>query len=366
MGSRSRSTFTIFVVGVACIPNLASALSPSSLFGGVENSARGASRCLFSRRYLTASDDSSNTSWLKDAMGNNNPDKPMLQIVSAVSPGISGFAVDPELGFVAVLGEEKGVGQRATYAVIAPSDTERVSAPEALCLVQLAGGMDLGVTVFPPDLLAQLVADEIDGCTEDLRPRISLAGVEAVPNEDWIDNNSDKTNDSNVAENPSSPERNAKINEAAQKSLASVKRLPGLGECSLDEVIVAMGIHANDSGVIDRQAFSEVLGTLRQFKTNIKPSMVNFLLTISIIDGDSISQKTLTTCAFNAIALAMRYKITVSVSEETAANGFEATNVSSRFPDFRPINELVEDAKITEGFIPSMFSKVAPNSEQKI
>ena len=106
---------------------------------------------------------------MKDAMGSINEEEEFA--IPTLSSGIAGFSVDPQLGFCAVLASDSG--NRFTYTVVSPIDKARVSSPEALTLVQLAGGLDLGTAILPPDALARMTAEEMDGTTiQDLRPRI--------------------------------------------------------------------------------------------------------------------------------------------------------------------------------------------------
>jgi hypothetical protein len=79
--------------------------------------------------------------------------------------GLSGFSTDDELGFVAIL--TSADRKKSAHVVVSPVDKQQVQSAEALCMVQLSGGMDLGTAVLPPDLLSQLVADELelDGTT---------------------------------------------------------------------------------------------------------------------------------------------------------------------------------------------------------
>ena len=77
---------------------------------------------------------------------------------AAVRAGLAGFSVDAARGFVAVLVGADGT--RATTALVSPRDRDRVESLEALCLVQLAGGIDIGGALFPPNALLRAVRDE--------------------------------------------------------------------------------------------------------------------------------------------------------------------------------------------------------------
>jgi hypothetical protein len=81
---------------------------------------------------------------------------------------------------------------------------------------------------------------------------------------------------------------------------------------------------------------------------------------------------------FQAVALALRYKVKVSVSDncfkldndnnesEVAKNeGF--VSVLDRFPEFKPVQELAEDARVMDGFLSTMFfKKAAPENDDKV
>mmetsp|Transcript_42151 Transcript_42151/g.61815 ORF Transcript_42151/g.61815 Transcript_42151/m.61815 type:complete len:376 (-) Transcript_42151:128-1255(-) len=325
-----------------------------------------------------------NTDWIKNAMGNtDDPEEEEKKENIMLQPGISGFAVDPSRGFVVVIsGDEVGSSeqkkQRATYAVITTEDTERVSSAEALCLVQLAGRIDVGAAVFPPDSLAKLAAEEFDGTIDEWRPRISLVGVEAVsttaPSSSSNENdkqssesdadNSDGTG--NAAMKASSPDRDEKIISGAPKLVEAVTKLPGLGKVTLDSVIDAMRLHADDGGNFDRGSFSELLDTLRKGLVMVDDSKVNFVLTV--FDKESASLKKMPAPTFQAIALALRYQVSVVVTDDClSSSGFDAADIRDEFPAFRPIRELFEDAKLMDGFIPSMFFKEkGPENDDKV
>ena len=341
--------------------------------------------------------------WIQKAMGMSPEDQtPKLSVTPPLQSGISGFAVDPKLGFVCVLAsdtdEDEDGGESAetkfTYAIVSSGDREKLSSPEALCLVQLAGGLDLGAAVFPPETLARVVAAELNDeneedeiNVEDLRSKVTLLAVTADKNEHYNPNDSDNnvgTSSSldTTGEPASSPERDVKIKDAAAKILPAVKNLPGLTDVTNDQIISAMQNHADDDGKLDRQAFSELLGTLRGRSSGASNRMdgqkVKLRITASVLETDSSSPSKLVVVdhvpPFQAIALALRYKVRISVSEDCFndedgtgdGDGDETSNVLKRFPAFKPVQELVEDAQGMNGFISSMFFKeTAPDNDDK-
>jgi hypothetical protein len=323
-----------------------------------------------------ADQESSDRSWIKDAMGNtdeevedaNSPERQNL--IPTLSSGIAGFSVDPQLGFCAVLASDSG--NRFTYTVVSPIDKARVSSPEALTLVQLAGGLDLGTAVLPPDALARLTAEERDGSTstiQDLRLRISLLGVDCLPNMDAPRSSTKHQSSYNKTDVPHSPERDQAIQFNAPKVLAPVKNLPGLTDATLDDVVEGMQIHADVSGeILTSLSFSELLQTLRTKNTFMAPSKVKFELQVSVISGDGITEERIPATTFEALGLSLRYKVPLVVSEECLAgkDGYDASQILKRFSAFRPIRELYEDAKVMDGFIPSMYSKTTLDNEQKM
>lgn len=371
----------------------------------------------------------SDLSWMRDAMGVSSEDLSKEQQQSnnnhklPLQSGISGFAVDEQLGFVCVLvpeeeddeddDDEEGTPesssdsktivsktnhQRFTYAVVSPTDKDKLSSPEGLCLVQLAGGLDLGAAVFPPETLARVVAAELEDeedeeheiNVEELRSKVTLLGVTAVKNENYTpreakrDDGDDTSGGSpDEASSPvqSSPERDAKIEEGSPKMLPAIRNLPGLAEITTEEIVAAMQIHADASGKLDRQGFSELLGTLRggNAANRVDDQKVKFRITASLVeqnDGDASSSPSKLVGVdnvppFQAIALAMRYKVTVDVSDgcfDDDADDDSDENVYSRFPAFKPAQELAADAKVMDGFISSMFfkGKPAPGNDDKL
>jgi hypothetical protein len=313
---------------------------------------------------------------MKDAMGSNNEEeREPLNLIPTLSSGIAGFSVDPQLGFCAVLASVSE--SRFTYTVVSPIDKTRVSSPEALTLVQLAGGLDLGTAILPPDTLARLTAEEMDGTIQDLRPRISLMRVDCLP-VDVPRYSTKQQQQTKIVDVPNSPERDQAIQSNAPKVLAAAKNLPGLTDATLDDVVEGMQIHASETGEIrTSQAFSELLQTLRTKNTFMAPSLVKFELLVSVISGDGITQERIPAPTLEALGLSLRYKVPLIVSEECLSlgvadgedsnNSYNADQILKRFPAFRPIRELYEDAKVMDGFIPGMYSKATNlDNEEKM
>ena len=345
-------------------------------------------------------------SWLDNAMEgidkggeDTNSNKNEIQ---DLQPGIAGFAVDPDLGCVSILvggndddqdkddndnNKQQQRGQYWVPVVVSPVDKDRIKSPEALTCVQLAGGLDLGTAILPPDSLAKLVVDhkidEHDGSDEaierytvnSLRSRISLSKVTMIPNPDSNDESNDlsikkkKNIDEEEQNVPTTPEREQSIQDTFPKVEKAVKSLPGLEESTTDSVLKAMRCYSDSKGMIDRKAFSSILDALRISNT---PSLTSpspiFQLEVSIIDEDGISQVVVnTTNAMIGLGLAMRYKVIVQVEEKDnhkqGENGVDA--LLERFPAFRPIQELNEDSKIMDGFIPSMYGKARLDNDMK-
>jgi len=342
-------------------------------------------------------------SWLDDAMeGSGSIPSEEYDVESYknrinLRPGIAGFSVDSDLGFLCVLvaesrSEGKGKDQKDDGqdnnnndhqywmpVVISPLDTDRPKSAEALTCVQLAGGLDLGTAVLPPDSLAKLVVehnaeDEQDdsktagtGSAEDNdnepRPptRLSLTKITVVPNPDASDDVNINIEEETQEIVPTTPEREQAILDALPKAEKAFKTLPGLQETTTDSVLEAMQRFADSKGAVDRNAFSSILDSLRLSMTpSILLTPPLFRLNVSVIDGNGISQVTVdTTNPMIALGLAMRYKVTVDVKEtdqhKEGGNGVD--ELLERFPAFRPIQELNEDSEIIDGFIPSMFEK---------
>ena len=102
--------------------------------------------------------------WLDDAMKglpSEEFDAETYKKGINLQPGIAGFSVDPELGFVCILVTNNDIDASPHWipAVVSPSDKDRPKSAEALTCVQLAGGLDLGTAILPPNTLSKLVAD---------------------------------------------------------------------------------------------------------------------------------------------------------------------------------------------------------------
>jgi len=291
--------------------------------------------------------------------------------------------------------------QYAVPVVVSTSDKDRLTSPEAMTLVQLAGGLDLGTAVLPPDAMMQLVANELedsDGGTDDAvassvagdlkaslrQSRISLSKVQAIRNSQLSQEESSTTGHNTPANLEPTGTRNPAVQESfVDKVHASIKGLPGLQDATREQVEDAIHFHADERGNLDRSAFSNLLQTVRSAISPVagKSSKVVFVLSCNIISGDSIQEmKIETPSAVTAIGLALRNKVGIDVSPElvdrtsvevaseliegaaaaagAAATALPASQILDKFPAFRPLSELREDAKIMDGFIPSMFARV--------
>ena len=315
--------------------------------------------------------------WLDDAMegipSEEEFDLEQYRNGVILQPGIAGFSTNPDLGFVCILAGNKQDDEEQQWipAVISPVDKDRPKSAEALTCVQLAGGLDLGTAILPPNSLAKLVEDhkaEEEDTASSSDQRLSLTKVTALPNPDARDAklNIEEETEEIVA---TTPERDAAILETVPKVEMAVKTLPGLEESTTEDVKKAVQRFADPNGAVDRNAFTSILDALREANT---PSSLLasplFRLEVSIIDEGGISQATIdTTNAMVALGLAMRYKVPVAVEEfdEHAQGGKGKDELFERFPLFRPIQELNEDSKVIDGFIPSMFEKSKLDNDMK-
>ncbi|VEU41252.1 unnamed protein product [Pseudo-nitzschia multistriata] len=315
--------------------------------------------------------------WLDDAMDgipSGDFDEESYRNRIDLRGGIAGFSVDPELGFVCILvagGEDSNQQHNKHWmpVVVSPVDTDRPKSAEALTCVQLAGGLDLGTAILPPDSLARLVAEHDaeeqsgEGTARDkgAPKRLSLTKITAAPNPDASENAKAGIEEEAQELVATSPEREKAISDALPKVETAVKTLPGLQETTTESVREAMQRFADEKGAVDRDAFSSILDSLRSLNTpaiSLAPPL--FRLDVSVIDGNGISQVTVdTTNSMIALGLAMRYKVTVDMEEKYRhpRGGKGVDELLERFPVFRPIQELNEDSRIVDGFIPSMFEK---------
>ena len=307
--------------------------------------------------------------WLDDAMegfnmkdDNDNNDR--LSMLLPLKSGLAGFAVDPKLGFCAILVTPD---QKLFLPVVVSStDTEQLASPEALTMVQLAGGLDLGTMILPPDLLAKLAADELSdegGDIQDLRSLrrlVTLTQINIILNDNG--QNSDVNTNTKTVSSESSPERDASIQSSFQKIFTAVKGLPGLAAVDESKLLSALQIHADGDGNVDRDAFASILDYIRREVSPKKQSQVIFYLIANVISGDSIQQLALeTTNAVHALGLSLRYKVGLKLLLDEGQDDSDqlspAKTILERFPAFRPMSELLEDAQIMDGFIPSMFQQ---------
>jgi hypothetical protein len=428
--------------------------------------------------------------WMQEAMGIDNDDDDdektsRLSRILPLAAGLSGFAIDPQLGFCAILAEpstttvatatttttataknqlpfsrrsetktsatkndtfstippknqqqQQQQPQRCLYVVVSPQDKTRLQSAEALTLVQLAGGLDLGTPIVPPDALAKIVAEQLEDdwdmesspslslsssspffpvSSEDLRKRITLLRVEAVPvvhptssttgsttNEKDDDITSTMTTtrtatttatmeSSSSMEGQTQKDRTKAILISAPRVLRAIQGLPGLGDTTVSQLEQAMERHANDVGTLDRLGFSEVLDDLRRGgpassssgggTNQNNRSNIQLMLWVVLApppspprsDADAERSTTIATPSILKVeapsillglALAMRYKVPLTVDDscffrwETKNDNYlTATEILDKFPAFRPIRELYEDAKVMDAFIPGMVKQ---------
>mmetsp|Transcript_19920 Transcript_19920/g.40534 ORF Transcript_19920/g.40534 Transcript_19920/m.40534 type:complete len:453 (-) Transcript_19920:167-1525(-) len=365
-----------------------------------------------------STDNDGGPGWIKEAMGDNGSgtgedgDDQGLAAEAGLTleEGLAGFAVDPVLGFVAIAAGDNsdtadGDGddainqqqerRRWVYSVVSPQDKTRLMSAEALTLVQLAGGIDVGAAVLPPEALMRIVRDEMleddeydeaegEAAAECIK-QVFLVGVEAVPRAvaDTADRVGDEEAASATQQNSSSSQRDERISSDASKLYATIRKLPGLDGATESSVAEAMQIHADDNGAINREAFTNVLDTLRRGgvgneDASKKKAGVEFRLTVQITkeNGQKALVKVRSPSTFHALGLSMRYDAPVVVSQECFAinSGNERTEgcnafgcgkdeLLQRFPAFRPMQHLLEDAQAVDGFISNMFYKEnAPKS----
>jgi hypothetical protein len=297
-----------------------------------------------------------------------------------LQPGIAGFSVDSELGFVSILVTNSDTSDDSNNShwiptVISPVDKDRPKSAEALTCVQLAGGLDLGTAILPPNSLAKLVADHNaeeedtnNAGNDTVDARFSLTKVTALPNPNASEARIciEEETQEVVA---TTPERDQAILDAVPKVEKAVKTLPGLQETTTEEVANAVRRFADPKGVVDRTAFSSILDALREANSpSAQLASPLFRLEVSVIGEGGISQASIDTSnAMLALGLAMRYKVTVGVEQvdDHQEGGKGKDSLLERFPAFRPIQELSEDSKIIDGFIPSMFKKGKLDNDMK-
>lgn len=348
--------------------------------------------------------DDDNLDWIKSAMGSSSSnteegeEPPELFVSPSISEnasGLVGFAVDSTCGFVGVLQfRDSSSSSSFAYVVVNAEDRQFLGSAEALCLVQLAGGMDLGAAVFSPDTLVRLVHEQMSSSSssspgddkedarvvDDLRKQISLLAIRVVipPGTTTATTNTNTMEEKEESPNDD-PARASAIADGAPRVLPAVRRLPGLSRVTEEDVVAAMRRHADSNGGLDRTAFMDLLDTLRRGTPTtgggVGPTLT---LTVSVQSNDGSGGLTLVdvpgVTPFEGLALSLRYGIVVTVTKEEESVGDDSLWILNdtkalltRFPRFRPLRELEEDAKVMDGFIPSMFFKEndAPTNEDK-
>jgi len=328
--------------------------------------------------------------WIRDAMsddGDDDSDTPGSN-ERKIDPGLAGFAVDPELGFVAIVaadndGEANDDNRQEHlqwfYSVVSPQDKTQLMAAESLTLVQLAGDIDVGAAVLPPEALLRIVREEVldeededEEVDESEIVKATLAYAEAVPRVMIGTKAIDGAAGDQNAE--SSPERDARISQDAPKLFGTLRKLPGLAEATEQSVQSAMVMHASEDGSVDRAAFTQILDTLRRnVNAGARQELagVDFALTVQIQreNGKQGLVRVRSPSTFHALGLAMRYKASIVISQgcfdadtsdASSFGGCGRDELLGRFPAFRPIHELKKDAEAVDGFIANMFYKENP------
>mmetsp|Transcript_3713 Transcript_3713/g.7095 ORF Transcript_3713/g.7095 Transcript_3713/m.7095 type:complete len:188 (+) Transcript_3713:3336-3899(+) len=181
--------------------------------------------------------------------------------------------------------------------------------------------------------------------------------------------------------NINDPKRKQGIQVNSPKILAAVQNLPGLTKITLEQVIQAMEIHADSNGQLNqREVFSELLDTLRTGKggfggggTSRKrwdEQRIKFKLTVSLANGGELTLMDVDKVPpFQALALALRYKVPVTVSRECfqeiqlRKDEDNDRTVKEMFPSFKPMQELMQDARVMDGLISSMFFKESASDD---
>eukprot|EP00980_Cylindrotheca_fusiformis_P013617 scaffold3505_cov98-Cylindrotheca_fusiformis.AAC.5 len=311
--------------------------------------------------------------WLEDAMGGDEQQKEPITEVPTLTPGLAGFCLDDELGFVAILSSDGKY--LATTITLQDRGSDRLVSPEALTMVQLAGGMDLGMAMLPPDALAQMVVSELVDEDDDggspfdkgHLPVVSLNGIRAVPNEDYVTDdtheretttprNADQTLNSDVLNDKA---RNQAIQQGLPQVCKAIQKLAGLQKVTGEQVEAAMKVYANQEGALDREGFSKMLDKLRRGSSNFVSSRekkVKFVLDVTVVRQDLIQDLTIDTLdTFRALGLSMRHKLKIQVHPECLEH--DNGTILVQFPKFRTMEELYEDAKRMEDIIPSMFKQ---------
>lgn len=335
-----------------------------------------------------------------------------------LEPGLAGFAVDPALGFVAVLAEGYGDGgdgdgdgngagaafRRWTYAVASPTDRERVGSAEALTLVQLAGGIDVGAAVLPPGALLAAVRDELgdeeDGEDAGDGPVVAarLVGIRAVPGGEPGPGPGPGRGGQGQPPQPfpspppSSAERDGRIASDAPRLLESIRNLPGLAGVTTAAVGDAMLLHADEAGGVGREEFAAVLAELRSGKAGtagggsrgVPPGAAFELRAETRREGGAVGPvvRWRATGGFQALGLALRYRVPIEVdgdcfeggggrdgggttttTEPVAAHGTGTAELLERFPAFRSRRTLREDAEPDALSAGLFYKKEAPGFE---
>ena len=85
---------------------------------------------------------------------------------------------------------------------------------------------------------------------------------------------------------------------------------------------------------------------------------------MNVVRKDKIKQVDIETVdTFRVLGLAMRHKISIQVESECLE--MDGEDLLKLYPAFRPVHELLQDAKVMDGFIPSMFEEAKRQQQQQ-
>ena len=286
-------------------------------------------------------------------------------------PGLAGFAATDD-GFVGILSSQQNQQQECNNIVplmITINDsTERVSSPEALCLLQLAAGLDLGTAIFPPNALTQIILDDFmadDDDDEDstvmsegdykICGTIHMQLIDASNNYDndcstSLNDSTTKSPDETVIteQQQDTPERQEAIQQNANKMLPVLKNLPGCTDVTYEQICEGLHMVADSQGTIStRQNFSELLNYLRRGGniTQQQQQLVQCQIPIQMLSDDTIRHITLPS-PFLALALSMRYKYPIQLHEDLLQQmGLHDSDLMKQYPTFRSIQDIRQESQ---------------------
>ena len=202
--------------------------------------------------------------------------------------------------------------------VVSCQDTDVVRSPEALTLLQLIQGIDMGTPLLPPDALQKAYGEA---------GSVALTEVRVYPPENaggWgrgAARGGDADLTSGRALDISSDEQMAQREEAIRDRAPDlVKALQTLNvEIDVDRAVDLLRTYASEDGSLDRAGFSDALAAAR-VPVNLKPPDQSPTFSLVAVTGESVGKEA-NVSAFVGLSLHLRHRVPIVVKGGRRAPG---------------------------------------------